>query len=82
MVWLDIILSISLPFAAFGMFVLIGQWFLVRAQNKVESIDLPPATKEDARVHPTASFEPPGHLGWESALEREEVRLRRKERGR
>jgi hypothetical protein len=81
MVWLDIILSISLPFAAFGVFVLIGQWFLVRAQHKVESMELPLTTQKNSQTHEAASFEPPGQPGWESALEREVVRLRHKERG-
>jgi hypothetical protein len=81
MAWLDIFLSISLPFVAFAVFVVVGQWFLARAQHKVESIDLPLASRKDSQGHPVASFEPPGRLGWESALESEVVRLRHKERG-
>jgi hypothetical protein len=81
MVWLDILLSISLPFMAFGMFALVGQWFLARAQNKVESTEHPLTTQKTSQTHQTASFEPPGQPGWESALEREVVRLRAKERG-
>jgi hypothetical protein len=80
MVWLDIFLSISLPFAAFGVFVLIGQWFLSRAQNKIESSDTAATISKDYPRRPD-SYEPPGQPGWESALAREEVRLRLKERG-
>ena len=80
MVWLDILLSISLPFVAFAVFVFVGQWLLARAQNKIESIDSAVTTAKD---HPRRqdSYEPPGQPGWESALAREEVRLRLKARG-
>jgi hypothetical protein len=79
--WLDIFLSIALPFVALGFFAVMGQWFLARAQNKAKSIELPLATQKDSQAHPAAGFELPGSPGWESAFEREVVRLHHKERG-
>jgi hypothetical protein len=92
MVWLDILLSISLPFVAFGLFALVWKWFIGRAQAKAGSGvyvqnfgagDTLDFTKPEAQgTRPSApSFQLPGGAGWESALEREVVRLRHKERG-
>jgi hypothetical protein len=92
MVWLDIFLSISLPFVAFGLFALVWKWFIGRAQAKGgsevyvqnfgpgASLDLTKPETQGSRP-PAPSFELPGGAGWESALEREVVRLRHKERG-
>jgi hypothetical protein len=92
MVWLDIFLSISLPFVAFGLFILLWKWFIGRAQANAgsgvyvqslgagASVDF--TAPETQRTRPAApSFDLPGQPGWESALAREEVRLRLKERG-
>jgi hypothetical protein len=92
MVWLDIFLSLSLPFVAFGLFTLVWKWFIGRAQAKagsgvyVQDLGTGPSQnftipeKQGSRP-PAPSFELPGQPGWESALAREEVRLRLKERG-